>query len=194
MTEETQSTIFNRRRVVRGPLVVTNPGNESDDEDVTSYPTYKPPPLPSPSPTSHSPYSEQSSQLSTSYGQKSTTPLTTVIPDQSHTYVGRSNPSLSSPSGSSSPAVETTPPPSTPGHPMPFASSTVDSGEKSGIEAQQQNAVPRMGITSSEKFKHYAQNPHIQTRIAPSRTNNVRTLVKALTPREVLTPPVVADH
>ena len=93
MSEETQSAIFSRRRVVRGPLVVTNPGNESDDDDyVASYPTYKPPPLPSPSPTSHSPYSDQSSQPSTSYGQKAMTPLTTVIPDQSHAYAGRSNP------------------------------------------------------------------------------------------------------
>ena len=177
MSEDTQSN-FTRRRVVRGPLVVTNPGNESDDDSfVASHHVYKTPPLPSPSPTSHSPFSEQSSQPSTSYVQKATTPLTAVIPDQSHAYAGRSNPSLSSPSGSSSPAVESTPPPSTPGQLIPPTNPMADSNDKTPTpinDAQQSTVVPRSGSTPTDKTKHYAHYSVIQTRAAASWSSTVR--------------------
>lgn len=124
MTDDSQSSVMGRSRKTkpRGPLVVSNPSNDSDDEgfgrhrpNVHPVNSYNPPPLPSP--TLPSPYSEQSSLPSTSYNSKSF-PIKTDIQEQSSSYAGRSNPSLSSPSGSSSPAVESTPPPSTPGPSM----------------------------------------------------------------------------
>lgn len=120
-------TFFRRARGRRGPLVIVNPDNDSDQEshDRPHHNVYRPNPLPSPS--VHSPFSETivlPSNVSHSHGQASISypparPLFPIMPDPPPNYPIRSNPSnpsLSSPSGSSSPAVESTPPPSTPGN------------------------------------------------------------------------------
>ena len=120
MSDDTRSMHPKARRPVRRGrvLVVNNPSPDSDSDQDIPIPqeTYKPyvypRPLPSPSlslPAAESLYSER-------HHNPPTNPhiLTTDIQYNS----SRSNPSngtLSSPSSSSSPAVETTPPPSTPG-------------------------------------------------------------------------------
>lgn len=143
------ASVFLRRRAgrPRGPLVLANPDNDSDQEapDNRSLQrplatSFNPPPLPSP--MSHSPYSEQSTLPPALYPQMSTSyppavPFNHIIPDPpSNNYSARSNPSnpsLSSPSGSSSPAIESTPPPSTPGHiASPESANTIAAERQNG--------------------------------------------------------------
>ncbi|THH09471.1 hypothetical protein EW145_g1989 [Phellinidium pouzarii] len=163
MAEDTQSSILGRRRVRRGPLVVTNPGNDSD-EDARGWPGHRSSPRnpqPLPSPSSHSPYSEQSSLPSTSYTPKSSMPLKAPISDQSSSYAVRSNlsnPSLSSPSGSCSPAVESTPPPSTPGQHTPTEGGMTPAVEKPSSvfsddkqDVRQHNNAARMSMMDRVK-------------------------------------------
>lgn len=120
MADDTHSTHGGRRKL-RGPFVVTNPNNDSDDEnnDRSHYITpFVPPPLPTNAPSppaTHLPYS-QYPQLQNTGGGSASNKLPyerCQLPANQNS----SNPSLSSPSGSSSPAVdlESTPPPSTPG-------------------------------------------------------------------------------
>lgn len=100
------------RRLIRGLLHIVNPSSDTDKDDAHAPSKHGWNPLPSP--ISRSPYSEYSSLPSTSY-----TPRNIAMPRHHQTssvedapYVP---PSLPSPSSSSSPAVEPTPPPSTPG-------------------------------------------------------------------------------
>ena len=60
MSEDAPASVVGRRRAKRGPLLVTNPDDDSDEnlDYGTMRSTYNPPPLPSPS--THSPRSEQS--------------------------------------------------------------------------------------------------------------------------------------
>lgn len=158
------STIIGRRRGPsrRGPLVVTNPGNDSDEdtqERLTAIRTnYLPPPLPSP----HSPHSEQSSLPSTSYHPPSHIPPTDSI------HTGHSNPSLSSPSGSSSPAVESTPPPSTPGQcgPPEDSGNSAETPKYAPSDERQQNMGPR---TMMDRSRSSPNVPHstVASRPAP---------------------------
>ena len=158
-------------RVLRGKrsvFVVANPDTESDDEAYekpsaharTTRP-YQPPPLPSPSPTTHSPYSDFSPLPSTSYGQPANAHVSSMVAEQS--YTTRSNPSLSSPSGSSSPAVESTPPPSTPGQgisPEDRASGERQSGSTDDrADGRNQNGAPRMSMMDRVKqaFPHHSK-------------------------------------
>lgn len=144
--------------------MLTNPDNDSDEdtsERATSRSTWYPPPLPSP--TNHSPYSEQGSVSHPSYPSKPSISSKPDNYDQSSTYNARnpSNPSLSSPSGSSSPAVESTPPPSTPGQgvgPSTLLDDTSVVVDRSNntfvdehVEARQQNSVPRTSVMERVK-------------------------------------------
>jgi hypothetical protein len=116
MSEDTKSTVA-AAKGVRRFLYVANPGSDesSGEEDTTQQPesssqsfTYQPPPLPGPSSLPR-----PSKPMDPHYAPS---PLTTNLPmDRGHHYhSSRSNPTLSSPSSTSSPAVESTPPPSTP--------------------------------------------------------------------------------
>ncbi|KAI5123627.1 hypothetical protein M0805_003441 [Coniferiporia weirii] len=156
MAEDTQSGIMSRRKDRRGPLVVTNPGNDSD-EDPSEQPVHRNSPR-NPtalhSPSSHSHHSEQSSLPSTSYTYKSIMPSKAPIAEQASGYAARSNPSnssLSSPSGSSSPAVEFVPPPNTPGPGMTTEAGMTVSTEKrvgtySDDKTESRNVSARPGM------------------------------------------------
>lgn len=98
MSEDARSK--NQRRV----LYVANPGSDSDDSDDNNLNYHN---LPSSISTQQQPTSRPSAYHPA--------PLTTNLPpDHTHHYQ-HSNPTLSSPSSTSSPAAESTPPPSTPG-------------------------------------------------------------------------------
>ncbi|TFK57010.1 hypothetical protein OE88DRAFT_82497 [Heliocybe sulcata] len=126
MADDHRSTLA-RARKHRKLLVVANPnpddlGSSSSDDNAQSSQTYTPqsyqyhpyyqPPVTSPSALSP-PLDQQSNPSGSHKPHPLRTNLTENQPGYSHS---RSNPTLSSPSSASSPAVESTPPPSTPGH------------------------------------------------------------------------------
>lgn len=189
--DDSHSTVTGRRRAPmrRGPLVVTNPGNDSD-EDVSERPTaprkshYNVSSIPiqtQPSPISYSPRSEQSSLPSTSLPPPSHIPSHT-IPTDNAAQAGQSNPSLSSPSGSSSPAVESTPPPSTPGQSAP-ADDGGNIAERSKYaplddnrqDVRQQNGSSRSSVM--DKIRNLPNALHARVpRQAPVSTTNFDSL------------------
>lgn len=130
MSDDTRSNHAKPRKLKR-ILVVNNPspddGSSSDDQrrlppssSYSSTPlTYPPRPLPispvHPAPHHDHPLSSTASHIPA--------PLTTNFPDHRVNYPSSrsnpSNPALSSPSSTSSRALESTPPPSTPGQSLP---------------------------------------------------------------------------
>ncbi|OCB88556.1 hypothetical protein A7U60_g4259 [Sanghuangporus baumii] len=172
--DDSHSTIMGRKRAAprpRGPFVVTNPGNESD-EDLSNRPTalrtnhYNVHSIPTlPSPISHSPHSEQSSLPSTSCPPPSHIPFNTGAAELTQTaHTGQSNPSLSSPSGSSSPAVESTPPPSTPGQSVPAedGGNNVERPKYASPderqETRQHNSISRASVM--DKIRNFPSSLH----------------------------------
>lgn len=148
MSEDERSSAAKNIRI----LIVANPGDSdsSDDEDKKSFQaegtsraySYQPPPLPS---TNRSPQGPRH------IPPHAPSPLKTNLPlDKGHhSQSSRSNPTLSSPSSTSSPAVDTTPPPSTPGFSAPALDLPIDMSTKQ---------EPFMGPSSSDG--------HIATRAA----------------------------
>ncbi|KAI0639678.1 hypothetical protein C8Q77DRAFT_81212 [Trametes polyzona] len=115
MSDDTRSLNHRKARGTRRILVLSNPSPESSGDEAFPPPpeTYKPRPLPSPSRSL--PSTEQ--YYNGTYHNVSVNPPVPPLTTDLHCYP-RSNPSngtLSSPDSSSSPAVESTPPPSTPG-------------------------------------------------------------------------------
>ncbi|CDO73492.1 hypothetical protein BN946_scf185013.g127 [Trametes cinnabarina] len=119
MSDDTRSMNTRARRQKHGRvLVISNPSPESSsDEGIPAPQEQRKPfirPLPSPSRSAEAYYNDRYQHVPINPLHTHIPPLTTDIPYPS----SRSNPSngtLSSPSSSSSPAVESTPPPSTPG-------------------------------------------------------------------------------
>ena len=177
MSEDAPASVVGRRRAKRGPLLVTNPDDDSDEnlDYGTMRSTYNPPPLPSPS--THSPRSEQSSLPSTSYTPRNNMNLPSVIPDQTPSYAARSNPSnpsLSSPSGSSSPAVESTPPPSTPGHSAPPSNVISDNTSTIGADDKHEVRQKPLGSRMSVMDRVKQAWPLLHSRQSSSRSATVR--------------------
>ncbi|KAI9060573.1 hypothetical protein FKP32DRAFT_1033686 [Trametes sanguinea] len=121
MSDDTRSMNTRARKKHGRFLVISNPSPEdSSDEGIPAPQETRKPfirPLPSPSsslPSTEGYYNGRYQHIPVNSLNTHIPPLTTDIPYPS----SRSNPSngtLSSPSSSSSPAVESTPPPSTPG-------------------------------------------------------------------------------
>lgn len=184
MADDNHSSHGGRRKpVIRGPFVVTNPNNDSDDEnnDRSNFISpYVPPPLPSnsnPQPA-HSPYPQQPQPFSV----PSTSSSNKNSYEHIHTVTAPngSNPSLSSPSGSSSPNVESTPPPSTPG--LSTQQSTVVADDAmpaadrpmldSRNDVRQYDAGAR--VTMMDKFKQHLPGP-LRRNAPTSRVMPVRS-------------------
>jgi len=153
MSQTAKSSTKSRR------LVVVNPGSDSDDsgeEEPRLYTSYPNPISQShyhllPSTTAHSPYTGKSVTIA-----PAATPLTTnLLYDCGPFYQGSwSNPALSSPSSSSSHAMESTPPPVTPS----LSSPPVDI-----IEESSPSLEPTFMASSSDRTEPLQQ---------PSRPNN----------------------
>lgn len=187
MADDNHSSYGGRRKPqFRGPFVVTNPNNDSDDENVDRshyISPYVPPPLPSTNPpTTHSPYPQQPQPISTQGGSSSNKN------SYEHIHVvappNGSNPSLSSPSGSSSPNVESTPPPSTPGlstqYPTVAADDAMSTTDRftgpmldSRNDVRQYDAGARM--TMMDKFKQHLPAP-LRRNVGGTRVMPVRPL------------------
>jgi hypothetical protein len=117
MSEYSRSTVSKARKV----LVVANPGSDSEgsEEHLGQYNVY-----PNPASQSHYHLPAAGANYSRYPGKAAAiapTPLTTNLPPDTslHYPSSRSNPTLSSPSSTSSRAVESTPPPTTPSVPNP---------------------------------------------------------------------------
>ncbi|KZT30649.1 hypothetical protein NEOLEDRAFT_1166057, partial [Neolentinus lepideus HHB14362 ss-1] len=150
MADDYRSTVT-RSRKHRKLLVVANPNpddldsSSSDDNNQSSQAyiphTYQYHPYYQPAVTSPSALSPPLEQQPVASGSHKPHPLTTNLPENQSGYSRpRSNPALSSPSSASSPAVESTPPPSTPGHSVGPVDLTGDSG---------QSAEPQIRTSSS---------------------------------------------
>ncbi|KAI0361323.1 hypothetical protein OH77DRAFT_417580 [Trametes cingulata] len=116
MSDDTRSVNHRSRRQPRRVLIVSNPEPGSSSEEGSPPAVCKPHrPRPLPNPSRPLPLTGYAERYHNGPTNPHIPPLTTNV----HCYPSsRSNPSngtLSSPSSSSSPAVESTPPPSTPG-------------------------------------------------------------------------------
>ncbi|KAI0320340.1 hypothetical protein OF83DRAFT_1105241 [Amylostereum chailletii] len=170
------ASIGPRSRKLYRPLVVANPSPDSEsDSDRGTNPTrpfanqrqfhdhpYSHHPLPSP--TTRSPPLDLPTHSSSSYREPG--PLnTTNLPHHSRYPASRSNPALSSPSGTSSP------PPSTPGQSFPPV-------DIAGDGALHQEAIIGPSNSSDALLQHsYGAQP------APCRTGNIFSKLKSHMPQ-----------
>jgi hypothetical protein len=151
MSEDAKSSANKARR----PLRVVNPGPDSgsEEDNIRQYTVYPNPTsqhyLPPPGATTHSPYT----------GKYVTSRLSTNLPpDNGLRYPSsRSNPTLSSPSSTSSHVVESTPPPITPSLSTPPADFSADT-----LSSQESSITPG----SIDRFDGFP----------PSRTTNIHML------------------
>ncbi|KZT75114.1 hypothetical protein DAEQUDRAFT_21899 [Daedalea quercina L-15889] len=176
-------------------LVVNNPGpdSSSDSEEMKQAlnphrSDYHRRPLPSPGRSA----AVERPQPYTSRGPLPP-PLTTDMPEQRQGYHSNpSNPALSSPSSTSSPAVESTPPPSTPGQSAPpvdlSGEGTLRPEMVALSSADRNEAVCQRSI--ADGFKSFLRHPHVRRSSQNSRPSSSPTssTPDAYTPHSQLQP------
>jgi hypothetical protein len=125
----------------RRVLYIANPGSDSEGSEDVPVQTYTHPlrpnrPASKPIPAYHQPPA----------------PLTTNLPSNHVSHHSSSHPSLSSPSSTSSPAAEeSTPPPSTPGLPIP------------PVDLSSDGPVQEPAIASNSNERNFSDGPQITT-------------------------------
>ncbi|KAI0053340.1 hypothetical protein FA95DRAFT_729894 [Auriscalpium vulgare] len=168
MSEDSKSIAPRSRRAHRPILVVANPSPDSDSDDnrpSRSFSSHRYYPYNQPSPIAPSPSRDKNIFMTSTYREPGAL-TTTNLPSHTRQHpASQSNPALSSPSGTSSP------PPSTPGQPVPPMDLLGESTSRKDFASysseallqQQQpaSAVPSRAGNFFGKLKSHIPRPHL---------------------------------